>query len=234
MKEKITTSIRHALTAIPALGGYLATKGWVSAEEGAQLDGSLGNLYAVLAAILAAVVVRLLMLGLARIAPGLAPVLGGEGDSPAGGGDGTGISGGSFPCLLITAAALSMAGLLLPSCSFLQDFEFAGEAVVVGPDGNVDAGKVSALDDETGALFSPGIAEEDFVDGQLVLVRPLPRFIGGVEGGVPIAFTGATPAATGAALTSYGFAEAQANALVANVREMRAALIAKGIMADDD
>jgi hypothetical protein len=98
--------------------------------------------------------------------------------------------------------------------------------------GNADAGKVAAYNDETGVLFSPGIAEEDFVDGQLVLTRPLPRYVGGIGEGAPIAFTGAAPAATAAtSSTPFGFAQAQADALVANVREMRSALIAKGIMA---
>lgn len=45
--------------------------------------------------------------------------------------------------------------------------------------------------------------------------------------------TSNTPAATGATSTTpFGFAEAQANAIVANVREMRAAMIAAGICKD--
>jgi hypothetical protein len=102
-----------------------------------------------------------------------------------------------------------------------------GDVLVLATGG--DAGKVTALAAQTGKLFSPGIAEEDGVDEQLVLVRPMPRFLTGEAGA--IAFTGATPADTAAATSSFGFAEAQANALVANVREMRAALIAHGIMA---
>lgn len=90
-----------------------------------------------------------------------------------------------------------------------------------------DAGKVSKFAAQTGVNFSPGIAEEDFDDEQLVLVRPLPRMITGA----PTAFSGAAPAATAAALTSYGYTQAQADALVANVISMRAALIDKGIMA---
>ncbi|MDP3850105.1 MAG: hypothetical protein Q8Q59_06365 [Luteolibacter sp.] len=102
-----------------------------------------------------------------------------------------------------------------------------GDVLVLAAGG--DLGKVTKLDAQTGKLFSVGIAEEDGVDEQLVLVRPMPRYLTGEAGA--IAFTGATPVATAAALTSYGFTEAQANALVANVREMRAALIAHGIMA---
>lgn len=113
MKTKLATSIRHALTSLPALGTYLATKGWLSPAEGAQLDGSLDNLYAVIAALLAAVLVRLIMLAVARFAPGLAPLLGN--DTEASGGNAPG--GGMSPALLIsTAAALSMVGAL-PSCS---------------------------------------------------------------------------------------------------------------------
>jgi hypothetical protein len=93
-----------------------------------------------------------------------------------------------------------------------------------------DLGKVTALAAQTGKVFSVGIAEEDGVDEQLVLVRPMPRYLTGE--GAAIAFTGATPADTAATSTTpFGFAEAQANALLANVREMRAALIAHGIMA---
>ena len=103
-----------------------------------------------------------------------------------------------------------------------------GDVLVLATGG--DLGKVTAYAAQTGVLFSPGIAEEDFEDEQMVLVRPLPRFLT-VEGD-PIAFAGATPAATAAtAVAPYGFAQAQADALIANVREMRAALINKGIMA---
>lgn len=102
-----------------------------------------------------------------------------------------------------------------------------GDILVLATGG--DLGKVSAFAAQTGVLFSVGIAEEDFVDEQLVLVRPLPRYLT-VET-APIAFTGATPVNTAAALTSYGFTQAQADALVANVREIRTALITKGIMA---
>jgi hypothetical protein len=106
----------------------------------------------------------------------------------------------------------------------------AGEILVLadptGDSGN-DAGMVQDLPTAAGVYFSPGIAEEAGVDGQLVTVRPFPRMIT-----VGTAFTGATPANTAAtSSTPFGFSEAQANALVANVREIRAALIAQGLMA---
>lgn len=90
-----------------------------------------------------------------------------------------------------------------------------------------NAGKVEALPATAGLYFSPGIAEEDGEDEQLVLFRPLPRLIQ-----VAATFTGATPAATGASNAApYGFTtQAQADALVATVREMRAALTSQGLM----
>lgn len=92
-----------------------------------------------------------------------------------------------------------------------------------------NAGKVETLPSTAGLYFSPGIAEEDGVDEQLVLIRPLPRLIV-----VAAAFTGAAPAATAATnSTPYGFSQAQADALIANVREMRTQLIAAGIMASN-
>lgn len=93
-----------------------------------------------------------------------------------------------------------------------------------------DVGKVQAYAAQTGVLFSPGIAEEDWVDEQYVLVRPLPRFI--TVSGTPTAFASAAPAATAPTNSSpYGFTQAQATAILADVIAMRAALIAKGIMA---
>jgi len=91
----------------------------------------------------------------------------------------------------------------------------------------VNAGKVEALGTTEGAYFSPGIALEDFVDEQLVKINPLPRL---VFVGTP--FTVATPAATAAtSSTPFGFSEAQANAILTNVREMRAFLVAQGLKA---
>jgi hypothetical protein len=93
----------------------------------------------------------------------------------------------------------------------------------------VNAGKVETLPATAGRYFSPGVAEEDGVDEQLVRFRPMPRIIT-----VAAAFTGNTPANTAATnSTPYGFSQAQADALVANVREMRAQLIAAGIMASN-
>lgn len=103
-----------------------------------------------------------------------------------------------------------------------------GDTLVLDSGGNL--GKVCTRGSLTGKLFSPGIAEEDGVDEQLVLMRPLPRYLDTETAAT--AFEGAAPAATAATSTTpFGFAEAQANALLLNVNNMRAALIAKGIMA---
>lgn len=106
----------------------------------------------------------------------------------------------------------------------------AGEVLALadptGDSGN-DAGMVQDLPAVAGPYFSPGIAEEAGVDGQLVLVRPCPRIVR-----VATAFTGAAPAATAATnSTPYGYSQTQADAIKNDVREMRAALIANGIMA---
>jgi hypothetical protein len=91
----------------------------------------------------------------------------------------------------------------------------------------VNAGKVETLPATEGAYFSPGIAEEDGVDEQLVLIRPFPRLIH-----VGTAFTVATPAATAAtSSTPFGYSEAQANAILTNVRELRAWAVAQGFKA---
>lgn len=88
----------------------------------------------------------------------------------------------------------------------------------------VNAGKVEAIGSTQGVYFSPGIADEDFVDEQLVKIRPHPRLVY-----VGTAFTSATPAATAATNSSpYGFTQAQADAILANVRDMRAFMVAQG------
>lgn len=106
----------------------------------------------------------------------------------------------------------------------------AGAVVVLAAISGSDIGKVRTLPATAGYYFSPGIAEEDWADEQLVKIRVLPRIVY-----VATAFTGATPANTAATNSSpYGYAGAtQADAVVANVREIRAALIAAGLMASN-
>jgi len=100
----------------------------------------------------------------------------------------------------------------------------AGNPVVLEAISGANIGKVRAVPATEGVYFSPGIAEEDFVDEQLVKIRPMPRLIY-----VGTAFSSATPAATAATNTTpYGFTQAQADALLANVRDMRAFMVAQG------
>jgi len=90
-----------------------------------------------------------------------------------------------------------------------------------------DVGKVSTFAAQTDRNFSPGIAEENYVDGQLVLVRPLASYVYGATAAVS-----AAPAVTAATNTTpYGYTTAaQADAIRACVIEMRAVLISKGFM----
>lgn len=88
----------------------------------------------------------------------------------------------------------------------------------------VNAGKVEALGSTEGAYFSVGIALEDFVDEQLVRVRPLPRIVN-----AGTAFTSAAPASTAPTNSSpYGFSQAQAQAILTNLIELRAFAVAQG------
>lgn len=104
----------------------------------------------------------------------------------------------------------------------------AGDVLALADPGTAaDKGKVRALPAAEGAYFSPGIAEEDFVDGQHVLVRPFPRLVH-----VGTAFTSAAPAATAPTnSTPYGFSQAQAQAILTNVIELRAWAVAQGFKA---
>lgn len=49
--------------------------------------------------------------------------------------------------------------------------------VLADPATPADAGKVRTLPAAAGTYFSPGIAEESFVDGQNVRFRPFPRLV---------------------------------------------------------
>lgn len=144
MKEKIATALRHALTSLPAVGGYLLARGWLAAEEAAQLDALQEQALAGLAAIVAGVAARFILLGLARWAPGLQGVFG---DGKGGASASTGGTGGMTPMWMVvgTAAAL-LAGGLLPSCAALGDMRVEGEACYILEDG----AKVCLTGDETG------------------------------------------------------------------------------------
>jgi hypothetical protein len=164
MKEKIATALRHALTSLPAAGGYLLARGWLAAEEAAELDALQGQALAGLAAIAAAGAARFILLGVAKWAPGLQGVFGagqaGQADSPSSAGG----TGGMTPAWVVvgTAAAL-MAGGLLPSCTALEDMMVAGQACYILDDGS----KVCLTGDQDGrarvsgriAIRDPGTGE---------------------------------------------------------------------------
>lgn len=101
----------------------------------------------------------------------------------------------------------------------------AGDVLVLADPGTAaDKGKVRTVPTTEGAYFSPGIAEEDFVDGQDVLVRVFPRLVN-----VGTAFTSAAPASTAPTNSSpYGFSQAQAQAILTNLIELRAFAVAQG------
>lgn len=65
----------------------------------------------------------------------------------------------------------------------------AGSIVTLAAIAGVDAGKIRALPADAGLHFSPGIALEDFADGDLVRISALPRL-------VTVASTVAAPADT--------------------------------------
>lgn len=88
----------------------------------------------------------------------------------------------------------------------------------------VNAGKVETIGTTQGVYFSPGVAEESFVDEQLVKIRPHPCLVY-----VGTAFTSAAPAATAPTNSSpYGFSQAQAQAILTNLIELRAFAVSMG------
>ena len=103
----------------------------------------------------------------------------------------------------------------------------AGAVLVQAAIAGDDAGKVRTQPATEGVYFSPGTAAEDFVDGQLVKVNPMPRLVH-----VGTAFTAAAPAATAPTnSTPYGYSQTQAQALLTNVIELRAWAVAQGFKA---
>ncbi len=53
----------------------------------------------------------------------------------------------------------------------------AGDVLVLQTPDGTDDGKVAAIGATAGVYFSPGFAEEDGADGQLVKIRPCPRMV---------------------------------------------------------
>lgn len=80
VNARIASMIRHGLTALPALGGYLLALGWLTPDEAAAVDAGQAELFAVLAAVGGSVLGRLVLWAVARYAPGLQGILGTAGD----------------------------------------------------------------------------------------------------------------------------------------------------------
>jgi hypothetical protein len=90
--------------------GWFVGKDIVAPDQAAQATGELTTLINGLFAALAALVMWVAGLFLRKF----------TGGNSGGGNSSTGGSGGSFPCILFTALALSMAGFALTSCSSLS------------------------------------------------------------------------------------------------------------------
>lgn len=110
----------------------------------------------------------------------------------------------------------------------------AGQPVALAAIDGTEDGKVRAVPATAGVYFSPGVAEEDGADGQLLLVRPMPRLI-------TVATTvdlGNANAEIGGLTFSASPSQAECNALrdkceelADDVRAMHAALVTAGIVA---
>lgn len=140
MKEKIASMIRHGLTSLPALGGYLLAKGWVTGDEAAQLDQAQGQVIAVGAAVLAGVAARVLLWLAAKYAPGLRGLLDGgqtavSGQQSAGSGEKAKGGGGLF----LWCVCMGVAGLLLGGCAGMQPMRITADGcALVGTEVTTD------------------------------------------------------------------------------------------------
>jgi hypothetical protein len=126
MKEQIYSLIRHALTALPAVGGFFVAKGWLNAEEGAQLDAKLVQFLEVVALVVSAALARAAMWLVAKYAPSLSGVLGGPS------------SGGNLPAWFLMVVAMAACGAgapLLSSCTPTQVEAFRAMPITVGIEG---------------------------------------------------------------------------------------------------
>ena len=140
MNAKIASQLRHLATFVPGLGGFLLAQGWLDADTAAQLDAEQVKMLAIVAGALAVMISRALLWLLGKYAPQFLPFFGNGG-------------AGSSPLLILTtAAAFSMAGLSLSSCSLsmtgdgcvLGEYQRNGRTYKAGP--CVDAlGKVNRL-----------------------------------------------------------------------------------------
>lgn len=89
-----------------------------------------------------------------------------------------------------------------------------------------DKGKVRSIPATAGRYFSPGVAEEDFVDGQDVLVRVLPRI---VTVATTVDLTSSNGTAAGAA--DLAALKVESEKIGDDVRAIHAALVTAGLIA---
>lgn len=119
---------RWAALAAAAVIGWFVTKDIVSPQDAAKATEDLTTLFQGVGAAVLMVLTFLAGLVVKKFT-----------GRDSGGSGGTGSSGGTFPCLLITAAAFAMAGAL-PSCSPAAWSDIAGawdaKAVIHGTDKN--------------------------------------------------------------------------------------------------
>lgn len=129
MKQTLAKLFVPLVAAAAGVGGYLADKGWIQPEDGAEVSqavqlavDSVGAALATLFAAIAAVVIKRFLRG-----------------RPSGSGSGSGNRGGSggIPLVIAMGTAAALAGL--PSCSHLGD-AFVWDA----------EGRIGIVDPETG------------------------------------------------------------------------------------
>ena len=140
------------------------------------------------------------------------------------------------PFVLLEGAAQDADSTVLPLCSEQQvrllakATGSAGDVLVLATPDGTDDGMVITIPATGGVYFSPGIAEEDFVDGQFVKVRPLPRMVT-----VPTAWTVQNANGAVSALTfSAQAAQAECEALRDLVEKMNDDLIALKVILKAD
>ena len=116
MKAQLTSLLRHALTALFGLGGFLTAKGLISPDDAEAVNAASVSLVDAIVVIVVAVVARLIF----SKVPGLAPASSSGSDDPAGssanGVDQRAASGGTSG-LLVMAGLLALALAALPSCA---------------------------------------------------------------------------------------------------------------------
>ncbi len=126
MNEKLASYLRHAVTALPSVGGYLVTKGWLEKAEGASLDAAAQDFLMVLAAIVAAVLSRLVLRLLNKYAPHLLPFFGSHG---------SGGNGGAAGLVVMGTAAVLLGGSLSSCAAITADYDVKGEVMLFAEDG---------------------------------------------------------------------------------------------------